>query len=97
MSVLKLLLLGGSGVGKTSLINRFSDNKFVDSLPATVGVDFTLKTVVSKGRVTSLHVWDTAGQERFRSLTPASYRSVRGIALVYDVTRLATYNDVREW
>eukprot|EP00850_Spirogloea_muscicola_P014799 SM000108S14243 [mRNA] locus=s108:384732:386249:- [translate_table: standard] len=91
----KLLLIGDSGVGKSSLLLRFTADVF-DDLAPTIGVDFKLKMMTIGGKRLKLTVWDTAGQERFRTLTGSYYRGAQGIILVYDVTRRETFIDLSE-
>lgn len=91
----KLLLIGDSGVGKSSLLLRFTSNTF-DNLPPTVGVDFRLKKMTVEGKRVKLAIWDTAGQERFRTLTSAYYRGAQGVILVYDVTRRETFTNLSD-
>lgn len=91
----KLLLIGDSGVGKSSLLLRFTSDSF-DTLPPTVGVDFRLKKMTVEGKKVKLAIWDTAGQERFRTLTSAYYRGAQGVILVYDVTRRETFTDLSD-
>ncbi|XP_027751809.1 ras-related protein Rab-18-B-like isoform X2 [Empidonax traillii] len=78
---LKLLLVGDSAVGKSSLLRRFTDGAFEPSLKPTIGVDFRVKKMVVDGHAVQLAIWDTAGQERFRTLTPSYYRGAQGVVL----------------
>ncbi|KAM4645178.1 ras-related protein Rab-18-B-like [Amazona ochrocephala] len=94
---LKLLLIGDSAVGKSSLLLRFADGTFEPSLKPTIGVDFRAKKMVIDGRAVQLAIWDTAGQERFRTLTPSYYRGAQGVVLVYDVTRKDTFTGLDGW
>merc|ERR1712182_16612 len=82
----KILLVGDSGVGKSSVLLRFTQNEFEDMSP-TIGVDFKLKMMNVEDERLKLTIWDTAGQERFRTLTSSYYRGAHGIIFVYDVTR----------
>lgn len=91
----KILLVGNSGVGKSSLLLRFTAGKF-DDLAPTIGVDFKVKTIDLRRKRLKLTIWDTAGQERFRTLTSTYYRGAQGIILVYDVTRRATFTDLSD-
>ena len=90
----KLLLIGDSGVGKSSLLLRFSDDTYETNFNSTIGVDFKIKTVDLDDKVVKLQIWDTAGQERFRTITSSYYRGAHGIIVVYDVTELDTFNAV---
>ena len=71
---LKILIIGESGVGKSSLLLRFTDDQFDPDQEATIGVDFKVKVIDNHGNRVKLAIWDTAGQERFRTLTPSYYR-----------------------
>ncbi|KAK2583682.1 hypothetical protein KPH14_009610 [Odynerus spinipes] len=82
----KLLMIGDSGVGKSSLLLRFADNTFNGSYITTIGVDFKIQTVEVDGERVKLQIWDTAGQERFRTITSTYYRGTHGVIVVYDVT-----------
>ncbi|KAM9657041.1 ras-related protein Rab-18-B-like isoform 1-T1 [Morphnus guianensis] len=94
---LKLLLVGDSAVGKSSLLLRFTDGAFEPCLKPTIGVDFKVKKMVVDGHAVQLAIWDTAGQERFRTLTPSYYRGAQGVVLVYDVTRKDTFAGLESW
>lgn len=91
----KILLIGDSGVGKSSLLVSFISNA-VDDLAPTIGVDFKIKTLTVSGKRLKLTIWDTAGQERFRTLTSSYYRGAQGIILVYDVTRRETFTNLSD-
>ncbi|XP_074834833.1 ras-related protein Rab-18-B-like [Carettochelys insculpta] len=97
MTTLKLLLIGDSAVGKSSLLLRFTDDTFEPYLNPTIGVDFKVKKMVVDGNPVHLAIWDTAGQERFRTLTPSYYRGAQGVIFVYDVTRKETFNELITW
>ena len=84
--LIKLLLLGDSGVGKTSLLLRYSEDKFAPSLLATAGVDYKTAFLDVDGLTVKCQIWDTAGQQRFHVITQAYYKSAAGIALVYDAS-----------
>eukprot|EP01026_Neomeris_dumetosa_P010519 TRINITY_DN1392_c0_g1_i4.p2 TRINITY_DN1392_c0_g1~~TRINITY_DN1392_c0_g1_i4.p2 ORF type:complete len:205 (-),score=26.08 TRINITY_DN1392_c0_g1_i4:386-1000(-) len=81
----KVLLVGDSGVGKSCILLRFSNDQFEEQMPSTIGVDFKLKFMEVDGKKVKLTIWDTAGQERFRTLTSSYYRGAQGIIFVYDV------------
>ncbi|KAG9072443.1 actin [Linnemannia hyalina] len=92
VATLKLLLIGSSGTGKSSLLMRFVDGVFLapDEISATIGVDFKVKVIDVEGKKYKLTIWDTAGQERFRTLTSSYYR-------VYDVSNRDSFNDLQTW
>lgn len=94
---LKLLLIGDSAVGKSSLLLRFAEDSFNASFISTIGVDFKTRNVDLDGDTVKLSIWDTAGQERFRTITAAYYRGANGIVLVYDITSEASFNSIRSW
>ncbi|CBZ53035.1 putative Ras family domain-containing protein [Neospora caninum Liverpool] len=93
----KLVLIGDSGVGKSCLLLRFSDDAFTESYITTIGVDFRFRTINVDNEIVKLQIWDTAGQERFRTITSAYYRGADGIVLVYDVTDRDSFGHVDEW
>jgi len=93
----KLLIIGDSGVGKSSLLVRFADNTFSGSYITTIGVDFKIRTVIVDGEKVKLQIWDTAGQERFRTITSTYYRGTHGVIVVYDVTNGDSFANVKRW
>lgn len=95
--IFKILLIGDAGVGKSSILLRFTDDAFEEHLASTIGVDFKVKTVTMRGKTLKLTIWDTAGQERFRTLTSSYYRGCHGIILVFDVNDRASFEHLRNW
>ncbi|CAB0035732.1 unnamed protein product [Trichogramma brassicae] len=93
----KLLIIGDSGVGKSSLLLRFADNTFNGNYITTIGVDFKIRTVELDGERVKLQIWDTAGQERFRTITSTYYRGTHGVIVVYDVTSGDSFANVKRW
>ncbi|KAI5888968.1 uncharacterized protein SCHCODRAFT_02356602 [Schizophyllum commune H4-8] len=95
----KILLIGNSQVGKSSLLLRFlnTDESFNANTAVTVGMDFHLHAMTVNGRKVRLSIWDTAGQERFRSLTNNFYRGAQGVVLVYDVADRGSFEALRQW
>ncbi|KAM3145993.1 GTP-binding protein of the rab [Paramecium bursaria] len=93
----KLLLIGNSAVGKSSLLLRFADNVFNESFLPTIGVDFKIRTFDLQGKTVKLQIWDTAGQERFKTITNSYYKGAHGIILVYDVTDKQSFKDIENW
>ncbi|KAH7575964.1 hypothetical protein JRO89_XS02G0264100 [Xanthoceras sorbifolium] len=79
------------------LIFLFQDDSYVDSYISTIGVDFKIRTVELEGKTIKLQIWDTAGQERFRTITSSYYRGAHGIIIVYDVTDMESFNNVKQW
>lgn len=92
----KVLLLGDSGVGKTSLMNRFTDGKFSTETKSTIGVEYSKKTVNVEGSLIQASIWDTAGQERFRAMAKTYYKGAVGALVVYDVTKPHTLESVHK-
>jgi len=97
VATLKILVIGESGVGKSSLLLRFVDDSFDPDQPATIGVDFKVKTISIDNNDVKLAIWDTAGQERFRTLTPSYYRGAHGAIFVYDVCSRESFNKLSQW
>jgi small GTP-binding protein len=93
----KLMIIGDSGVGKTSILSRYVDSTFNTTFISTIGIDFKIKTIVLDNKTIKLQVWDTAGQERFKSITSAYYRGAMGVLLVYDITNKKSYDNIRVW
>jgi Ras-related protein Rab-1A len=93
----KLLLIGNSAVGKSSLLLRFSDNIFNESFLPTIGVDFKIRTLDLNSKIAKLQIWDTAGQERFKNITSSYYKGAHGVILVYDITDRSSFKDVENW
>ncbi|KAL8094800.1 ras-related protein RABC2a-like [Apium graveolens] len=92
----KILLIGDSAVGKSSLLLTFISNSVDQDISPTIGVDFKIKQLTVGGKKLKLTIWDTAGQERFRTLTSSYYRGAQGIILVYDVTRRDTFTNLSD-
>jgi small GTP-binding protein len=96
--VYKVLLLGDSTVGKTCFLKKYTDKTFQDVHMSTIGLDYRVKTMTLKsGKVVKLQIWDTAGQDRFRAITKNYYKGANGIILIYDVTSIQTYENVKNW
>ena len=95
--LLKVIILGDSGVGKTSLMNQYVNKKFSNQYKATIGADFLTKEVTVDDRLVTMQIWDTAGQERFQSLGVAFYRGADCCVLVYDVNVAKTFENLNSW
>lgn len=96
-TLLKIIILGDSGVGKTSLMNQYVNKKFSGQYKATIGADFMTKEVQVDDRLVTMQIWDTAGQERFQSLGVAFYRGADCCVLVYDVNNAKTFENLDNW
>ena len=95
---LKIVLIGESGVGKTSIISQFIDQIFQDDQQSTIGGTFTTKTIkCSNGKTLKLEIWDTAGQERYRSVTKMFYKDANAVVLVYDITSKYSYEELQSY
>jgi Ras-related protein Rab-7A len=95
--LLKIIILGDSGVGKTSLMNQYVTRKFSNQYKATIGADFLTKEVMIDDKLVTLQIWDTAGQERFQSLGVAFYRGADCCVCVYDVTTPKSFESLDSW
>ena len=93
----KLVIIGDTGVGKSCLLSRFSDNTYTENYISTIGIDFRFRTIKMNQRILKLQIWDTAGQERFRTITSVYYRGANGIILCYDVTNSESFDHIVDW
>jgi len=93
----KIILIGDSGVGKTSILSKFVGEEVVKSHISTIGIDFKMKCLTLDGKQVKVQIWDTAGQERYETITTQYYRRAQGIILAYDVTRKDSFSNVRKW
>ena len=95
---LKIVLIGESGVGKTSIISQFIDQIFQDDQQSTIGGTFSTKTIkCSNGKTLRLEIWDTAGQERYRSVTKMFYKDANAAILVYDITNKFSFEELQKY
>jgi small GTP-binding protein len=101
LPTVRVVLIGDTSVGKSSLLVRFADDRFDGNYVITIGVEYREKLVTlggrGGGRTVRLQVWDTAGQERFRTITPAYYRRALGVLIVFDLTNRKSFDSVEEW
>jgi len=95
--LIKLIIIGDSGVGKTCFLMKFAEDNFTTSHISTIGIDFKIKTINIDGKNIKLQIWDTAGQERFRTITQTYYKGAMGIILAYDCTDEKSFNNIRNW
>ena len=96
--VFKILMLGDSEVGKSCFLMRYSDNVFVENYITTIGLDYKLKTVkLDNGKTIKVQLWDTAGQDKYRTIAKNYYKGSHGILLLYDITKISSFDNIREW
>ena len=95
--IFKVLLLGNSNVGKSSLFLRFVDDIWNDTFVPTIGVDFKIKTFEIDSKKIKMQIWDTAGQERFKNIISSYYRGAHGILLLYDITDKDSFKNLNNW
>ena len=95
--IFKVLLLGNSDVGKSSLILRYVDQVWSDTFVPTIGVDFKVKTLEIENKQIKMQIWDTAGQERFRNVISSYFRGSHGIFLIYDITNRDSFKNLESW
>ena len=93
----KLIVVGSSGSGKTTIIQRFIMDTFRHESQATVGVEFKTYVCSINGKEVKLQIWDTAGQERFRSVAKSYFRNAVGAILVFTVTDRSTFTEAAQW
>jgi len=96
-TLLKIVIIGDSGVGKTSFIRRFMYNTFYHHYCSTIGADFMVKNIRIGEREFSIQIWDTSGQERFQSISNCYYRGADGILVVYDITNPRSFESLPNW
>ncbi|KAL0217560.1 hypothetical protein RCL1_008141 [Eukaryota sp. TZLM3-RCL] len=95
--LLKIIILGDSGVGKTAILHSYVNKKFTAQYRATIGADFLNKDIMVDDRLVTMQLWDTAGQERFQSLGVAFYRGADCCVLVFDVNDAKTFETIDSW
>jgi small GTP-binding protein len=93
----KFIVIGSSGVGKTSLVKRLVDGQFSAEANSTIGVEYLATVIEIDGQAVKLQLWDTAGQEKFRSIAKNYFRHAVGVVLVYDITDRKTFDDLGLW
>lgn len=93
----KIIIIGNSGVGKSNIMSRYVQDQFNNELHATIGVEFTTKTLMIDEKDVKLQIWDTAGQERFRAISRSIYNGAKGAFLVYDITNQETFDNIPNW
>ena len=95
--LMKLILVGDSGVGKTNILSKYLKNNFDPDSKATVGVEFGTKNIEIDDKRIKVQIWDTAGQERYKSITSTYYKGAKGAFIVYDITRKSTFDNIDKW
>eukprot|EP00606_Chrysophyceae_sp_TOSAG23-5_P001319 GSChrysophyteH2.ASY1.ANO1.1595.1 assembled CDS len=95
--LMRVLIVGSTDVGKTSLLVRFNEDKFVNNQRTTIGVDYKAKEVDVGNEHVKMQIWDTAGQERFRSMTAAFYNKAQGVILTFDVCQKDSFLALPNW
>jgi small GTP-binding protein len=95
--IFKLILIGNSGVGKSSIIQRYMKQTFEESYKCTIGVDFLMKSLQIKGKTVKLQLWDTAGQEKYKSMVSSYYRGANVALVVFDITNHSSFDSLPIW
>lgn len=95
--LVKIILVGDSGTGKSAILHRYTDDTFLTSYISTIGVDFKITTCKYNDKNIKLQIWDTAGQERFQTITTTYYRGSHAIIVVYDITDRDSFDNVTYW
>lgn len=95
--LIKIVLIGDSGVGKSNLVYRFIHGAYNEGMANTIGVDFLMKDMVVRNQSVRVQFWDTAGQEKYRSIANAYYKNAQGAVIVYDVTSRESFENVSKW
>ena len=93
----KILIIGDSIVGKTSMLLKYVENRFPENHIATIGAEYKIKTITTNKYKINLNIWDTAGQERFKSITKSFFNNANGIIFVYDITNKESFEGVKNW
>ena len=95
--IFKIIIIGNSNVGKTSIINRFTDKEFKDKHLATLGCDFHMKTIMINEKMIKIQIWDTAGMEKYQSITKSYYRGAQACLIVFDITNRESFESIDNW
>lgn len=96
-SIIRVVLVGDSSVGKTSILNRLILDKFNNSEQSTVGANYHIYSQEVDGKTIEIQLWDTAGQEKYRSLGPIYFRNSAGALVVFDLTAKETFDNLNSW
>eukprot|EP01087_Luapelamoeba_hula_P010763 TRINITY_DN2865_c0_g1_i1.p1 TRINITY_DN2865_c0_g1~~TRINITY_DN2865_c0_g1_i1.p1 ORF type:complete len:254 (+),score=41.65 TRINITY_DN2865_c0_g1_i1:74-835(+) len=95
--VMKVVIIGDAGAGKSSMLLRFAENSFDENTVITSQIDFKTKTIQIKGEDIALQIWDTAGQEKFRAITSSYFKGVVGVIVAYDLSDAHGTEALQEW
>ena len=95
--IMKIVMIGDTGVGKTNILFRFSHHQFHELYTATIGLDFKIKNVTIDEKNIRLQIWDTAGQQRFKTITETYYKGALGIVLVYSITNYRSFESISKY
>jgi len=95
--IFKYIIIGDMGVGKSCLLQQFTEKRFPEDQPHTIGIEFGTRVIEVHNKVIKLQIWDTAGQERFRAVTRSYYRGAAGAIMVYDITTRSSFNHLATW
>ena len=95
--LLKFIIIGDSGVGKSNILLRYTRDKFNEEFQSTIGVEFGEKNIKHNNKIYQLQLWDTAGQEQFRSITRAYFKNAVCALVVYDITNKSSFENIKQW
>ena len=95
--IVKIVLVGDSGTGKTNILMNYINNSFYSNSKSTVGVDFYSKSLNIKGNLIKFDIWDSSGQERYKSITTVYYKDAKGFLIVYDITSKTSFDNIEKW
>ena len=95
--MVKIILIGDSGVGKTNIMSKFLKNQFMEESKATIGVEFGSKLFNHEGHKIKAQIWDTAGQEKYKAITGAYYKGSKGALVVYDINQKKSFENIEKW
>ena len=95
--LVKIIIVGDSGVGKSTILGRYCDGVYMENYISTIGVDFKFKNLKICDKLAKLQIWDTAGQERFRTVTSSFYRGAHAVLLVFNLIDIDSFNNLPYW
>src|SRR5271165_522496 len=95
--LIKVIVVGDSGVGKSSILLRYADDAFSEKFISTIGVDFKVKNLTVDKKQIKLQIWDTAGQERFRTIVSAYYKNIDCVFVIFDLTDVNSFDNIKLW